>query len=223
MTWFTTDVDPIHRPIASTNTPHPGWWNTVADNFAAIGTWQSDAGFTWDGSSSTPTVGNGTVRSDYIWLDGTLFLDFAVVWGSTTLEAATGDWTFTLPAGVEFVETGAVVGVGQTWFTSGTDTFGCVVKSLTATTFELYPVDNDNVDDTPLGTNTTRFSVDYPQGTGDKILGRIVCPVKQFDPLGAAGVFLGVRHAYVDRDGMLMRVAEIALPYILHDVWSQSR
>lgn len=45
----------------------------------------------------------------------------------------------------------------------------------------------------------------------------------EFDPVGSAGLVLGIDPGYVQRDQMHMRVADVNLPYVLWDVWTQQR
>lgn len=185
MTGYTSDLASLYDPKPDTVVPVHAY-ERVNDNFAAIGTWVADPDFVWDGSSSTPTVGNGTARSDYVLLcepgdSGGLFIgDVYVEWGSTTNETGTGDWTFSLPSGVEFLDTGVVVGGGDV--DNGTTKRAVVAKSKTVTTFEVYVVDLDasaDIDDTPLGTNWTEFPIG---STSDAVAVTVACPVKVFQP-----------------------------------------
>ena len=45
----------------------------------------------------------------------------------------------------------------------------------------------------------------------------------EFDPLGSAGLLATTEAGYVDQDGTKFRIEDISLPFILWDIWDQTR
>jgi hypothetical protein len=64
---------------------------------------------TWEGSSSNPAIGNGTIEAKYIQIGKVVTVFLTVTMGTTTTYGS-GFWTFTLP--VTAVGSGKNVGYG---------------------------------------------------------------------------------------------------------------
>lgn len=94
------DADPsaTHNP-ATGGTPTAAWGVILNANFAAIGAAPTSYSPAWTASSVNPAIGNGSIVGAYIQLGKLVFVDIAIVMGSTTT-FGTGTYSFSLPGGM---------------------------------------------------------------------------------------------------------------------------
>lgn len=117
---------------------------------STLGTWTAYTP-TWTSSGGTTTVGNGTLTGRYKALDSkTYAIQISHTWGSTTTNTGTGQWVYTLPAGVTSAAGVTQILAGHV-LDSGTDNkLACGLIDPSATTIGAIVYEGGNVvaDDT---------------------------------------------------------------------------
>lgn len=63
----------------------------------------------WSASTTSPSIGNGTIKGRYARLGQTAWLVFSILWGSNT-SSGTGTYTLSLPSGWSLADTDMPLG-----------------------------------------------------------------------------------------------------------------
>lgn len=113
-------------------------WRMIRAEMGSYGTYTP----TWTGNSSNPAIGNGTLTGRYYITGRIVYVDIALLIGSTTT-MGTGYWTFSLP--LTAVDTTSQVGGSAQILDNGTRFWHLIPNLTTTGSILLNMIDNSSV------------------------------------------------------------------------------